>query len=206
MIEKLKQEMARQGINARELSMRANLGSSFIYDLLSGRSTNPTTNKMVSIANALGVSLSDLHSGQQGISIANKSYENFFAIPFFVSNTVENKTTPDNYLFNKEWVLENLKTSPETLRMVMVSGDGMYPFINNKDMVLIDIACKTPMKSGVFILLSNSIAIARRIEFVPEKSSGNVMVFPDNPKYSMHSCHISDLDILGRAVWVAREI
>ncbi len=205
MIEKLKQEMERQGINARQLSTRAKLGSSFIYDLLSGRSANPTTNKMTSIADALGVSLSDLLSDTSNSNIKN-SYGDFISVPLFINPHTEEILISDNYLFKEKWVIEHLKIMPENLRIVIVSGDGMHPIIHNGDLVLIDKSCTTPIKSGIFILSSNLSNIARRLEFVPGNCMDQVFITPDNPKYTAHTCNISDLQIIGRVVWISREL
>lgn len=48
--------MLERGINARKLAIEANLGASFVYDLLSGKSVNPTFSRIKSIAAVLNVS------------------------------------------------------------------------------------------------------------------------------------------------------
>jgi len=206
MITKLKLEMERQGISARELSSMANVGSSFIYDLLSGRSANPTTKKISAIANALGVSLSYLLSGSKNTTEQTSLYSDFISVPLLINSNDKNIIKSDSYLFKKAWVTERLKTMPENLNMVIVSGDGMYPSIKNSDIALVDNSCKTPIESGIFILLNNSITIARRMEFVPINGTGEVFIYPDNPKYKSYTCNISELEIIGRVVWTARAV
>lgn len=201
MLERLRQEMARHDINARELSIRANIGRSFVYDLLSGRSPNPTTKKLTSIAEALGVSLQYLISGPS-------SHGDYIDVPL-LTNSLQNNddnVTCKSYLLNKKWIATNLKTAPENLRMVIINSDAMSPTINNNDAVIIDISSKVPVKSGMFILQNNANMIARRMEFVLGKLPKQVFISPDNNKYVPYSCNIDEINVLGRIIWLAREV
>ena len=62
---RLKIEMDRKDLNARELAELAGLGSSLAYDILSGKSTNPTTKKLSAVAKVLGVSVLYLMHGEE---------------------------------------------------------------------------------------------------------------------------------------------
>ena len=46
LIERLRIAMERAQVNARELAETAEVGRSFVYDVLSGKSLNPTTHKL----------------------------------------------------------------------------------------------------------------------------------------------------------------
>ena len=58
LIIRLKEEMEKSNINALELAEKAGVGATFVYDILKGKSKNPTSKKLLSIAEALNVSLS----------------------------------------------------------------------------------------------------------------------------------------------------
>src|SRR3954463_9843442 len=58
--QRLKLEMKRRGITSAELAKRADVKTSFIYDIISGKSANPSTVKLARVAQGLGVSLSSL--------------------------------------------------------------------------------------------------------------------------------------------------
>jgi len=57
--------MADQGINPGELSRRASLGETWVYDLLAGRNTNPTLNTLEAISTALNCSIPYLLGGTE---------------------------------------------------------------------------------------------------------------------------------------------
>lgn len=201
MLERIRKEMVRNNINARDLSIRANIGRSFVYDLLSGRSPNPTTKKLATIANALGVSLQYLISGSSVDS------EDFITMPLSL-NALKNsdKGIWDRYLLNKKWIASNLKVAPENLRMVVVNGDCMFPTVNHQDMVMVDVSSRVPTKAGIFMLQNGEAMIARRVEFVPGKVQKQVCISPDNSKYVPYTCDIDEVNIVGRVVWLAREV
>lgn len=211
MIERLKQEMTRMNINALELSVRANVGRSFVYDLLSGKSSNPTTKKMSTIANILGVSLPYLISGVRD-DIDARSNSEYTSIPFFLhSDNSDNaeKVIRNAQLFQKSWIKETLATSPEDLRIIVIHNNGgLNPILNKHDTALVDISCKEPTKPGVFILQSGGSLIARHLEFVPDKNLRSVSISTDNTRNSAcaHICDIHDINIIGRVVWVGREM
>ena len=59
-IHNLKNFMQMRAVNSRELAKRAQVRPSFIYDILSGKSANPSSVKLSKVAQALSVTLSDL--------------------------------------------------------------------------------------------------------------------------------------------------
>src|SRR5690349_12741265 len=58
--QRLRLEMKKQGISSAELARRAELKTSFLYDVISGKSANPSTVKLARVADALGISLAYL--------------------------------------------------------------------------------------------------------------------------------------------------
>src|SRR5271163_2061511 len=63
----LKLEMKKRGITSPELAKRADVKTSFIYDVMSGKSANPSTVKLARVAEALNVSLAEL-AGSTGLT------------------------------------------------------------------------------------------------------------------------------------------
>ncbi|KAI8088923.1 uncharacterized protein BX664DRAFT_385502 [Halteromyces radiatus] len=57
---KIKKLMIRKGMNARMLASQADVGRSFVYDVLNGKAVNPSSKKLQAITNVLDVSLSYL--------------------------------------------------------------------------------------------------------------------------------------------------
>jgi transcriptional regulator with XRE-family HTH domain len=57
---RLRARMHQCGFSSTELARRAEVKTSFIYDVLSGKSANPSPLKLARLAQAMGVSLSAL--------------------------------------------------------------------------------------------------------------------------------------------------
>lgn len=208
MIERLREEMTRLGINARELSQRANLGQSFVYDLLSGKSSNPTTKKLSSIAEALGVGMPYLVYGANNNNTTYGKDESFIAIPMILSNNPEDKNRHiyKNFLFHKDLLTENVSKRPESLRMVVIKENNLHPIICEGDTVLVDTSCKLPSKPGVFVIVSGESMVARHVEYTPDQNLTQVFVSKDTSKYSPHTCDVADIEVVGRVVWVSRNL
>jgi transcriptional regulator with XRE-family HTH domain len=214
MIYRLKREMQRAGINARELSERANVGRSFVYDILSGKSANPTTQKIAAVASALGVSVPYLISenGNDNEEL-HPAGEDFSLIPLIAMEFKDDgryvasvKPESESFLFQKKWIEKNLKSKPENLRVMFIQGDIMEPALYNNDMVLIDISKISPNPPGVFIIFEGGGLIAKRLEYIRRHNAQQVMVKPDNPKYTSYECGLFEVDIVGRVVWFSREM
>ena len=58
--QRLKLEMKKRNISSAQLAKRADVKISFIYDVISGKSANPSTVKLARVAEGLGVSLAEL--------------------------------------------------------------------------------------------------------------------------------------------------
>ncbi len=203
MLERLQQEMDRLNINARELSIRANLGGSFVYDILSGKSSNPTIKKMSAIADALGISLPYLLSGIPDDARYSSNID-FIKVPILSSTGKINNDTI-NYLFQEKWLIETLSVATKDLKIFVITGDNMQPTLNNGDTVLVNISCKAPTKPGIFLILSGASMVPRNIEFLPDKNFRKICI-SDNLKLSNHICNLDEVDIIGQVIWVAREI
>jgi len=209
LVSRLRAQMIRKGLNPKTLAERANVGRSFVYDILSGRSCNPTSGKIASIADELGVSMQYLLSGvhpqsshlQQGwADIANIStlkVENTIQSSFIVS-VAEEQT---GHYFTECWIRDNLKSLSENIRSLKIPCDAMYPTLKTSDYILLDVSKKDLNPPGIFIIFDGAALKPRRLEMLsPER----VMVRADNEKYSAYEVALCELNIVGKVVWVAR--
>lgn len=207
MIERVRHEMERLGLNARTLSDKANLGRSFVYDLLSGKSCNPTAKKLSALAEALGVSLPYLVSGLSNDNTTYSKDENFVAIQHLKSTSLSaEKNLYRKYLFHQKWLAENIGSKPENLQLVTINDSAMYPTLLRNDNVLVDTSINKPDTPGIFILVSGISTIARRLEYMPDKNLSEVLISQDSNPSILYSCPIQDISIIGRIMWFARRI
>lgn len=72
--------MWEKGINARNLAMAAKTGRSFVYDILSGKSADPTITRLRRIAVALETTVEELMGGSLNLKIATKNVEERYKV------------------------------------------------------------------------------------------------------------------------------
>lgn len=220
-IERLKEEMKKKGMNARVLAEKADVGSSFVYDILNGKSNNPTTMKLSAVAEALGVSVPYLLHGK-------KAFHDFFAASPLASSSnadelvavpsvaieasmgggaeIYDEATEKPYYFHRSWINNKLKTSPKDLRIIFVRGDSMYPTLDNNDMVLVDISKRSPTPPGIFVLYDGIGLVVKRLEYIGDKNAPKMRIISDNKQYSPYERGAMDINVIGRVVWFARQL
>jgi phage repressor protein C with HTH and peptisase S24 domain len=222
LIQNLRTLMQRNHINARNLAEKTQLKPSFIYDILNGKSANPSATKLALIANTLNSSLTELMglNDTAGIppALPDKHPENAPPHPTVTISriltstpTADGKSTIEEsegvpYYFRRSWVQERLQTQPENLRMVFVHDDTMTPTLCPQDMVLVDITKKHPSPSGVFVLFDGFGLIIKRLELLSHTNPPMIRLISDNPQYPAYEISASHAQIIGRMVWFAREI
>ncbi|MFW0776436.1 MAG: XRE family transcriptional regulator [Rickettsiales bacterium] len=213
--QRLKMEMKKRGISSVELAKRADVKTSFIYDVISGKSGNPSTVKLARVAESLDINLGSL-VGNDGepkshLSTAMHSQdENYVAVSRITVDMsdgvgkVITEQKSEYYYFRKSWITEHLQTDAANLRMLHISGDSMEPTLLHNDIVLVDTSRKVPSPPGVFVLFDGMGITGKRLEYVADQKM--VHIISDNPQYSTYERSIDDTFIIGRVVWFAREI
>ena len=87
---------------------------------------------------------------------------------------------------------------PQGVRIAMEAfGDAMAPTIRDGDVLIVDTSDQA-LREAVYVLLSGSAAIVRRIGLRP---TGECVVICDNPRYASETVDSASISILGRVVW-----
>ncbi|MDB1135530.1 LexA family transcriptional regulator [Candidatus Anaplasma sp. TIGMIC] len=201
-VARIRSQMDKIGINARELAEKASVGKSFVYDILSGKSSNPTSKKLMAIAEVLQVPLAYLVGSDDGMC-----------------EVAAGGITPISYLEESEeedgiarhdrfYVPTNAKLpfGVENLRFYDVKGDSMSPTLLGQDVVLVDMSDKVAHPAGVFAIRDSIGILIRRLEYMRDSSKIVLHVVCDNKKYSSYECAVEDIEILGRIIWYARAL
>ncbi|KJV69512.1 ECH_1013 family putative transcriptional regulator [Candidatus Neoehrlichia procyonis] len=201
-VTKIKLQMDKMGINARELADRASVGKSFVYDILSGKSTNPTSKKLMAIAKVLKVPLSYL------ISSDNCTYDmsgnDIFPIHHLdVQNSLSEHS--NNFKFYLPADIK-LPLDIKNLRFYHVKGDSMWPTLVNQDIVLVDTGDKIAHPVGIFTIIDSVGISIRRLEYVKDNQKIRLRIVCDNKQYSSYESDLEDVKVLGRVVWYARAL
>ncbi len=207
--------MKKRGLNSPELARRSDVLTSFIYDIISGKSSNPSTIKLARVADTLGVSLAYLVRGtDDNQSQAHGLTAGYVAIPnLTIGQNISSKErransggTKEPFYFSTDFIRNHLDTDISNLRVFTINGDGMEPALLRQDIVLVDTSKKIPSPPGIFILFDGAGLAAKRLEYVSGPKNPHIRVISDNQHYSTYECSISDTAIMGRVVWFSREI
>jgi phage repressor protein C with HTH and peptisase S24 domain len=182
----------------------------------------PNSDKSIMIAEATGVSIDWLLTGQGpryrrplvGGELPSTSPEALAAadvifIPFFdvaasagggafVEEGAERSLVP----LSKSWIQRSLGVSPRHLSMIRVMGDSMAPTLDSGDMVIVDESAKFADRivEGIFVLRIDGYLRVKRLERMKER----IRVLSDNPAYRPEVYRLNQLQeefaVLGRVV------
>lgn len=212
--QRLRMEMKKRGISSVDLAKRADVKTSFLYDVISGKSANPSSIKLARVAESLGVSLTYLagtsDSPVEGYQFSLPSqFQDYVNVPrIFLEDgvLVTREDAMENAHFRKDWIKKKLGVLPVDLRLLTISGDSMMPTLCNGDVILVDTTKKHPSPPGIFILSDGMGLVAKRLELLAHPSQPKLRVICDNAHYSTYESPLSEANILGRVVWFSREI
>lgn len=204
--QRLKHEMMQRGITSTDLARRADVKTSFIYDVISGKSANPSTLKLARVARSLGISLSTLAGGPDAIN-------EFIHIPRITTEAVLSnsrisvrKHIAESYQFRTDWISQRLAANPDDLRMIYLHGDGMEPTLCQGDLLMINTARRTPSPAGIFVLFDGTTLMVRRVEYAGSDEEQRLRIACDNAQHASYERSPDEIYIIGRVVWFAREI
>ncbi|ABD45718.1 DNA-binding protein [Neorickettsia sennetsu str. Miyayama] len=191
---KIRKRMEEIGINARELAERAGVGKSFVYDILNGKSKNPTSKKLNSISRELGISISYLIN----VSPDSIDYENYLPV-----HSLDNQLGV-SFLFNRTFCEEHISETSKLYSCTMYD-DSMLPSIMPNEILIIKKFIQGDrMKSGVFLIRDKFNSIVRSVEHI--FGSQDVKITPDNEKYSTYIKHFDEIDIIGKVIFTLRRL
>ena len=176
---------------------RSGVLTSFLYDVISGKSRNPSTIKLARVADALGVNLIYLACGSETnyptnpqTSTSTSIKESYISLPYISASNHKNQP----YLFHKEWLENTLHANVADLRIFVVNDDTMQPILYPNDVIIVDTSKKQPSSSGIFILLDDGCLKAKQLEYC------------NNHNYQLIEHSSTNSVIIGRAVWLSRAL
>jgi phage repressor protein C with HTH and peptisase S24 domain len=218
MADRLRARSRQLGVTAGRIAELAGVNRSFVYDIMRGRSENPSLEKLDLISEALNVERNWLLHGIGDVDGESPIMEDpmgaFVSISSvqvsasmgggnLVSDDVENGKP---YHFQRSWILHDLKADPNNLRIMHVEGDSMMPTLHSGDVVLVDLSKRLPTPPGIFVLFDGMGLVAKRLEHIPNHDPPKVRVISDNTFYTPYERTADEVNIIGRIRWFAREI
>jgi phage repressor protein C with HTH and peptisase S24 domain len=208
---RLKLQISRHKVTVADLARHAGVKSSFIHDIISGKSTNPSPVKLALVAAALDIELAALvqttgapmsrlrqpDAGDSHVSIPHLSVE---------QGRVVSKTQPaDACWFRRSWITDHLGASPGDMRLMRVLGDSMEPTLWHNDLLLVDTTRRSPSPPGVFVVFDGVGLVPKRLEYTPHKTL-HIRVGYDNSRYSGYERSTAEIMVVGRVAWIGRAL
>ena len=214
----LKKQMQKKGVNSLELARQSDVKPSFIYDILHGKSANPSTIRLSRVARSLGVDLNHLIDSEENFSkslsdirFESGGQENI-KIPVLGAKTSGGKTRvlQDDSIspgfFHVKWLENSLGINAENVRIVFCEDDAMSPTLNQGDMAIIDYSNGDISNAGIFAIYNGVSVILRRIEQLVTKKDNMLKIISDNENYGHNLIQHDEVDVLGRVVYIAKKI
>ena len=140
---------------------------------------------------------------------AGKTMSAFAAIPLLnilsaegFSYKIDDSKVINSIVFKKEWIHNELRTSPSHLRFVHVEGDSMEPNLSAGDIILVDQSSKAK-RDGIHVIIMDGTLLIKRLQRLPD---GIIRISSDNPVYEPYEFSAgwdinNSLTIIGRVVW-----
>lgn len=194
--ERLKLAMSDTGFTQSNLAEKAGVSQAAIQKLTSGKAES--TRKIVEIANALGVRVEWLSSGegpmrnegQQPIQAHNKDQnEGVYRIDV-LDLTVS--AGPGSYMLSEmvevlhaiEFTSEHARSlfgnrAAQSIKVMTVDGDSMSPTVNSGDRLFFDVSVRDFRTDGVYAFVYGKTFHVKRLQMQGEK----LAVLSDNPSY-----------------------
>lgn len=215
---RLKLRMRLMDMTATQLARRCDLKASFIYDILNGKSTNPSAIKLARLSHALGMNLHTLVTmespGTHGMAaFSGRSDEDMVTLPavtlshqphegFQMHTRVETYSPSYSYA----WLTSRFGVQPEALRCVVMKSDCLKPTLLPNDLLIIDTTQTEPSPPGIFAFFDGTGIGVKRLEYTNSHQGLSLRILSDNLLYPAYPCQRTDIDIIGRVVWFSRAL
>ncbi len=120
-------------------------------------------------------------------------------------SVVENNEMSNKLAFKKSWIRSSSNATADDLAVITVSGDSMNPTLYDGDRILVDLTATSLKNDGIYVLRNDDMILVKRISLNPVTKLCTIK--SDNNFYeSWEGCEPADLDILGRVIWMGRNI
>ncbi|MGE0755129.1 MAG: XRE family transcriptional regulator [Alphaproteobacteria bacterium] len=194
---RLREAMQRRGISSAELARKAGVRTSFLYDVLRGKSHNPSIIRLSKVAQVLDMPVTSLMAPAE---IPAGTEHHGSAIEWLGPSQKQ-----ASIFFNEAWLQSQRIGAPAQLRMHVINNDSMEPTLRTNDLILVNISQCAPEHMGIFLIVMGQEVMVRRLE----RSAGSASTYrlrPDNPAYPLALLDAEDANILGRVVWISRPL
>lgn len=183
----------------------------------------PSRDRLVVAAHALGVSLAWLATGEGDPCGAPPPAQligqrdpadlepGLVAIPVYTGvraaagagGAVVHETPRSLVALDESWLRRYFRVNPAVLAIFPTTGESMEPTIRGDEMILFDTSEQGyEHTDGIFVIRLEGAILVKRLQYLP---GGMVRVSSDNPAYQAYTVQLSDgvdFEVLGRVLLV----
>ena len=205
--------MAAHGLSQKGLAQLAGLNDTAVRDIVSGRSRHPRHDTIQKLADALGCSAAELLDDKTGpIVRAGADGDEYVLIARYDPRIDAGRETLvaegrhfADAAFRAEWLAELTRTPANQLAMVTMQGDSMIPTVGAGDQLLVDLTQWSPGTDGIYVARQGDHLLVKRLTADPMRQQ--VVMSSDNPAYaSLAPLAPSEIDLLGRVIWIGKRV
>ena len=203
LVKRLKSAMKEKELNPSGLAEAACVGSTFVYDILKGKSKNPTTSKLSSVAEILDVSVSWLYGEEEEMAI-NKDAILLPSLSIkedagkFSLIKEENLTIP--YYFHKNWLASNFTSKIEDMAVTKILFGDMSPTLQKGDIILVDTSINKFIDDGIYTLITDGFIDVKRLSTKGDK----LIITSDHKDIEDSEMDKNSVQIAGKILWFSR--
>ncbi len=200
----LRYQLDRHQMSPATCANRAGVLPSFLHDILSGKSTNPSVVKLALVARALRISLSQLieeagtHSPTLHI-VESFDYDRPVCLPPLETNKEHGF---EEAHFSERWARKHWGKDAASLAWWRISDTAMQPTMQPGDLVVVNRAITEVLYPGIYVMPLAGRLCARRLQ----PGTHHVHIHCDNPAYYSSISTPELCEIRGQLVWHARRL
>ena len=200
-----------------DFAKRAGLSQSGLNKILAGG--DPGLTSIIALANAGGVSVEWLISGEQTRQSPTPERQmqdgDFSFVPRYDVRAsagpgaivpFEDIDGSAQFLaFRSEW-LRRIGVNPRRAEVLIVAGDSMEPTIRDGDLLLIDRGVDRVIDNGIYVFVLGGMVLVKRVQ---TRRDGSLVLLSDNQRYReeiVPAHDLTDLRVEGRVRWFGRTI
>ena len=197
--------------SANGLATAAGVSEGALRKWMQGTS-EPTRDRLVAIASAADVNVAWLATGNGPKDRAGREdtplLEGFVAlerVPDRDADGGERRIAGQDMAFSQDWVERHSGQTRPSLATVHVPDDSMAPLLPTGAVLVVDRSAAGISRDGIYALTLDGTLLVRRLQKMP---GGQIEASAESATYQpfRFQPHDTDVTILGRAIWVGREL
>ena len=106
--------------------------------------------------------------------------------------------------YRRSWLRKVTAAPPENLVVIEVSGDSMFPTVAHGDHILVDPTQTRIGTDGIYVIRKRDTIHVKRVTV--NMGTDTVVIKSDNPVYETETVLPDDVHIIGRVVWLGRQV